>query len=422
MKPVRRVFIAAGAITPFIGKHHPDFIWKKHPLFGQRDNPTLEDYLAMATAQVLAAAGADGSVIEKGYVGNFAGELFSSQGHLGAMMGRVDSALEGKPFTRVEGACASGGLAVIGAIEAIQSGRDVVLAVGAEAQTTVSARDGADYLARASHYATERSLDDFTFPAMFARRAKIYGEATGTTEADIAHVVVKAYANANRNPNAHMREVKMSLDEASGPSETNPYFLRNEEYREHLKISDCSQVSDGGAAAILVSEEGLGRLGKTPDDAIEIIAFAQAGGALGRVADFTRLDVTHRAAREAYADTGLSPADIGVAEVHDCFAVTELLMSEALGLADFGQGARLAREGVTSLEGKHPINTGGGLLAFGHPVGATGIKQVLEVARQMQGACGAYQIPSRPRYGITANMGGDDRSSVVMILRNPGAV
>lgn len=418
MKPIRRVFVVGGAITPFIGKHHPDFIWKKHPDFGKRDNPTLEDYIATAIGAAFRNTGVTPDLIEKGYVGNFAGELFSSQGHLGAMVARGHEGLAGKPMTRVEGACASGGLAVIGAIEALQSGRDVVLAVGAEAQTTVSARDGADYLARASHYASERALDEFTFPAMFARRAKYFKEATGATDLDIAHVVARAYANANRNPLAHMKAVKISVEEAATPSDSNPIFLKNEEYRDHLKISDCSQVSDGGAAVILASEAGLRKLGLRPEDAVEILSFSQSSGALGRVEDYTRMSVTAAAAAETWNDTGLKPSDIQVAEVHDCFAVTEILMAEALGFAEYGKGKELARNGRSHIEGDIPINTGGGLLAFGHPVGATGIKQVLEVVRQMRGECGDYQIPNRPRVGLTANMGGDDRTSVVMALRN----
>lgn len=418
MKPLRRVFLLGGSISPFIGKHHPDFIWKKHPEFGTRENPTLDDYVGNATREALARTGVEADRIEKGYVGNFAAELFSNQGHMGSLVAREVPALEGVPFTRVEGACASGGLAIVGAIEAIQAGRNFVLAIGAETQTTVSARDGADYLARASHYPTERALDDFTFPAMFARRAKYYKEATGASNADIGAVVAKAYANANRNPLAHMRAVSIPLAQAVETSESNPIFLRNEDYREHLRLSDCSQVSDGGAAAVLVSEDGLRALGLSPDDAVEILSYAQSNAALGRVNDFTRLDNSRRAIEEAYADTGLGVRDFGVAEVHDCFAVTELLMMEALGLTDYGQAGAAAREGRTALDGDFPINTGGGLLAFGHPVGATGIKQVMEVARQMRGECGDYQIPTRPRYGITVNMGGDDRTTVVFALRN----
>ncbi len=174
MRPVRPIYIAAQAVTPFIGKGHPDFILKGHPDFGKRENPTLEDHLVCVVRQLLAEYQIDPSLIQRGYVGNFAGELFSSQGFLGAMLGRADERLAGIGCARVEAACASGGVGIVGAIESIQAGLEVVLVVGAEVQTTVRPREGADYLARASHYATERSIDDFTFPALLARRAKAY--------------------------------------------------------------------------------------------------------------------------------------------------------------------------------------------------------------------------------------------------------
>lgn len=417
MKPHRRVFVVGGALTPFIGKKHPDFIWKGHPDFGQRENPTLDEHLASAIEGALQSTGVDAAKVDKGYVGNFAGELFVQQGHMGALVPRVVPALEGTPFTRVEGACASGALAVVGCIEAIQAGANVTLAAGAEVQTSVSAREGAGYLARASHFATERDLDEFTFPAMFARRAKLFKEATGTTDEDIAHVVAKAYGNANRNPNAHMRAVTMSVEDAATAGDRNPCFLRNEDYRDHLKMSDCSQVSDGGAAMLLASEDGLAALGLRPEDCVEIVSWAQRTGGLGRVTDYTRLDVTAAAAAEAYRDAGIAAGDVQVAEVHDCFAVTEILMAEALGFTAFGQGRTLAREGRSHIDGDIPINTGGGLLAFGHPVGATGVKQLLEIVRQMKGECGDYQMPTRPKVGLAANMGGDDRTSVVTVLR-----
>jgi hypothetical protein len=221
MRPVRPVYIAAQAVTPFIGKGHPDFILKGHPDFGKRENPTLEDHLVGVVRQLLAECQIDPSLIQRGYVGNFAGELFSNQGFLGAMLGRADERLAGIGCARVEAACASGGVGIVGAIESIQAGLDVVLVEGAEVQTTVRPREGADYLARASHYATERSIDDFTFPALLARRAKAYKEAYGRTDRDLAHFSVKAYANANRNPRAHMHTVKMTLEQAA-PRHTNP--------------------------------------------------------------------------------------------------------------------------------------------------------------------------------------------------------
>ena len=416
----RRVFLVGGANTPFIGKGHPDFIWKNHPDFGKRDNPDLEQTLANAVNAAIAFTGVDPERIDKGYVGNFVGELFSKQGHLGAALAGSHPALAGKPMTRTEGACASGGLAMVCAIDAIRAGYDTVLVAGVEVQTNESARVGADYLARASHYKRQRSIDDFTFPALFGRRTKIYREAFGVSEEDIGRVAVKAYANANKNPLAHMKARKMDLDTAAASSEKNPCFLGNAEYAPYIKMSDCSQVSDGGSAAIVVSEEGLRAMGKTEADAVELVGYGHATASLYEDGDLTQLGTTRTAAQRAYASAGISAGDVGVCEVHDCFTVTELLMYEALGFAAPGEGAALIRDGATNIDGRIPVNTGGGLVGFGHPVGATGVKQLVEVYRQMKGLCGTYQVPGRPSWGLTANMGGDDRTSVVTVLRNLG--
>ncbi len=417
MKLNRRVFVVGGHVTPFIGKSHPDFVWKRHPDFGKRENPTLEEHLTAAIRGAFDDTGVDPTAIQRGAVGNFLGGLFSNQAHLGSLAVRAHEGLYGTPFVRIEAACASGGLAVTSAIDAIQAGLDVTLAAGAEVQTSVSARDGAGFLARASHWETERGIDDFTFPAMFARRNKAYKEKWGVTEEELAHIVVKAYANAAKNPKAHMKAVKVTLEHASAPNDRNPQFLRNEALREHLKVTDCSQVSDGAAAVILASEEGLARLGLSVDDCVEVTAYGHATGPLGMVDDYTSMGTTARAAAEVYADAGINPGDVGVAEVHDCFHVTEALITEALGFADAGSGAKLAVDGATGIDGSIPINTGGGLIAFGHPVGATGVKQVLEVVRQMKGQCGDYQIATPPKVGLTANMGGDDRTSVCMAFQ-----
>lgn len=418
MKLHRKVYVVGGHLTPFVGKGHPDFIWKKHPDFGTKENPTLESLLSESILAALESTNVKAADVERGYIGNFAGELFSNQGHMGSLAVRAHKDLAGKPFMRLEGACASGGLAVVSAVDAIQAGCDVVMAAGAEVQTTVSARDGAGFLARASHWESERELDEFTFPAMFARRAKFYQDKYGVDETDVAHVVAKAYANANKNPNAHMRDVKVDLEAASSASDTNPRFLRNEDYKDYLKVTDCSQVSDGAAAVILASEDGLKKLGIDPANCVELLAYSVATSPLGQVADYTTLENTKIAANALYADAGLKPDQIGVCEVHDCFAITEVLMVEALGFAAPGEGAELAKSGATSLTGKIPVNTGGGLIAFGHPVGATGIKQVLEIYRQMKGLCGDYQIANKPEYGLTANMGGDDRTTVCMAFQN----
>lgn len=272
-------------------------------------------------------------------------------------------------------------------------------------------------MARAAHYETERGIDDFTFPCLFARRAKAYKETFDATDADIARVVVKAYSNGNRNPHAHMRAVTMSLEQAQNASENNPYFLANETYREHLKVSDCSQVSDGGSALVLATEAGLARLGVKAADCIELVGYGQVTAPLGRIEDITELSTTKRAAEQAYASARITARELQLAEVHDCFAVTELLMMEALGLSAKGKARDLVNAGATALSGPIPINPGGGLVAFGHPVGATGVKQVVEIFKQMLGRAGDYQVGSRPTTAVTANMGGDDRTAVVMVFR-----
>ena len=355
------------------------------------------------------------------WVGNFCGELFSSQGHLGAAVVGAHPDLLHKPSMRVEGACASGGLAFSSAMESIQAGSsDVALVVGAEVQTTVSARIGGDYLARASHYKRQRGIDDFTFPALFARRIKACQEGLGVEPGDLGMLSAKAYGNANMNPKAHMHAIKMDVETASSSSDANPCFLENEELSPYLRLSDCSQVSDGGAALVLVSEEGLKKLGKSEADAIEVVGLGHATGNLYEDADPLALPTTAAAAQRAYAQAGdgFSADHIGVAEVHDCFTITELLMCEALGMAPQGGGKDLVRNGDLAIDGRFPTNTGGGLVGFGHPVGATGVKQILEIFNQMKGKCEKYQIPNAPEYGVTANMGGDDKTAVVGVFKN----
>jgi len=416
----RRVFIAGGALTPFTGKGHPDFIWKRHPDFGVKENPTLEELLQSAVDGAIAETGVDPEAVDRLYIGNFVGELFCNQGHLGAALAGTHPAFANKPSARLEGACASGGLAFLAGVDAIRAGEDTIMVAGVEVQTTQSARVGADYLARASHYRRQREIDEFTFPALFARRTKAYRDAFGVSEEDIGHVSVKAYGNANKNPLAHMTAKQMTIEVAGSANERNPCFLGNEELHPYIKMSDCSQVSDGAAALVLVSEDGLKKLGLSEADCVEVAGTGHSVSSLYVDGDLTSLTTTANAAAKAYSTAGITAADVDVAEVHDCFAVTELMMIEAIGLAAPGQGAALTREGATAITGATPVNTGGGLIGFGHPVGATGIKQPLEIFRQMKGKCGDYQVDGDLSWGITANMGGDDKTVVSLAIKNLG--
>lgn len=406
----RRVYLVGGHITPFVGKGSPDF---------KKGSKGLKDYFTEAIAGALQETGVKAPSVDRIYVGNFAGELFNSQGHLGAAIAGADKALINKPSMRLEAACASGGLACSEAVRAVRAGDDCVLAVGVEVQTEADARTGGTYLARAADFKRQSTIDDFTFPALFGRRVKAYLEKyPNVSMSDIAAVAAKAYANANKNPLAHMKAVNLPIEKA----EKGPQFLTNKEIKPYLRVTDCSQVSDGGAAAIFMSEDCVRKHGISMDSVVEVIGSDQGAGNLWEDPEnMTELTTAKTVVGRMLSKANVKPSDLEVAEVHDCFAVTELLMYEAIGLAEPGKGAELFKSGATSIDGKIPVNTGGGLVAFGHPVGATGVKQVLEIYRQMKGKCGAYQMRKLPHLGITVNMGGDDKTTAAMLLRNTPA-
>ena len=344
--------------------------------------------------------------------------LVAGASHLGALAAAAHPDLEGRPFARIEAACASGSAAIAASIDAMQAGWDVLLVAGVEVETNVPGREGVDYMACAAHYPKERPLSAFTFPHLFGRRAWAYKEAFGHDETATGRVVVKAYGNARRNPLALMQAVPVTLDEASSESAHNTAFLEDERYRERLRLLDCTNFTDGASAVVLATEAGLEKLGISRDRCTEILSYGYSVRALGAETDPTRLSNVAAAAGQAYRDAGLAPGDVDVAEVHDCFSITELQMYEALGFCGLGEAPRLLAEGTVDIEGRLPVNTGGGLLGFGHPIGATGVKQVLEIWRQMKGRCGDYQVQRPLQVGITANLGGDDRTGIVMLHRN----
>lgn len=406
-----------------MGKGHPDFISKKHPDFGKRENPTLRDFMTESIRGALASTGCEAKLVDNIFVGNFAGELFCQQGHLGAAVADAHPDLLYKPAMRVEGACASGALAAMGGVQAIRAGQDVVLIAGAEVQSSVNAKEGGTYLARAADYHRQASIDELAFPALFARRTKAMCDAYGKDFlTGLGAVSAKAYANGAKNPLAHMHAVasKMTLAHCSSVGNPkNPNFLGNEEYKDYIRLTDCSQVSDGGSAMIMVSEEGLKKLGKSPSDCVEVVGADWGTGDLWHdPPDLTQMSTTKAVVARLFSSTGMTIKDIKVAEVHDCFTTAEVLMTEATGIAKKGEGVQAAIDGYTSLDGELPVNTGGGLIAFGHPVGATGVKQILEVFRQMKGQCGEYQMKARPETGLTVNMGGDDNTCAAMVLKN----
>jgi acetyl-CoA C-acetyltransferase len=366
--------------------------------FGELWGQSLRDMFVEAATGALNDAGADH--VDSIYVGNMSGGQFVGQEHLGPLMAD-HLGMTGVAAARVESACASGGVALRQAFIEVASGvSDLVLATGIEKMT-----DGADVtnvLATASDQELE-VYNGVTFPGLYAMIARAHMEAHGTTEEDLAWVAVKNHKHGALNDKAQFpREVTVEQVMASAM------------VSEPLRLLHCSPVSDG-AAAVLVCP--LDQAKKYTDRPVKIVASGLATGsmALADRKDPSFIDSVQLSAERAYKMAGVGPKQIQVAEVHDCFAISEICCIEALGFVERGKGGAAAREGFTAIGGCVPVNTSGGLKAKGHPVGATGIAQAIEIVMQLRGEGGPRQVEAA-RVGLTQNMGGSGASSVVHIF------
>ena len=336
------------------------------------------------------------------YVGCMAPGLFNGQEHMGALcadylgMGPI-------PGTRVESACASGGVALLQAVMAVGSGvYDYVLAGGVEKMNDVSGGDATLALGTASDGDYELFFGA-TFPSLYALMATAHMAKYGTTREMLTAVAVKNHFHGSKNPNAQYPFEIKPLAVAESPLVAEP-----------LHLLDCSPITDGAAAVVVVPLDLAKKLTKKP---VVVKGFGHATDtlALHHRDDITELKAVHLAARKAYGMAAIGPKDIQVAEVHDCFTIAEIMATEALGFAKPGEGGKLAQKGETRLGGRIPINTSGGLKAKGHPVGATGIAQIVELAAQLRGEAGERQVKGA-KVGLAQNMGGTGASSTVTIL------
>ena len=383
----------------------------------KKERPGLEHYIKEAGQATLAQINGAGKVDEC-VVGNFMASRYNKQGHLGAFMGMVDPELRLKPSMRVEGACASGGLALVIGIKSVLSGSsEVVLALGVEVQNTMKAIYGADVLAGAGWFERRKAGYAYFFPGQFSDRAGAYFEKVGRNKARdaFARWYRNAIENARLCPTAQEYHNNVEDLEKQGLTEPNP-----RSFTDHLNVFDCSKVSDGASAIAIVSEEGLKRCGVALADAVEVVGFGQATDDLTALPeDLTRLTTIAHAAKQALASAGITPADLATIETHDCFTIAGILGVEAIGLAPEGKGADFVLEGHTARDGKIPMNTTGGLIGWGHPTGATGVHQAVTIWEQLTGKAGAAQIniPADRPYGLTVNMGGDDRTVVAIVFK-----
>ncbi|HJK00142.1 MAG TPA: thiolase domain-containing protein, partial [Methanocorpusculum sp.] len=348
--------------------------------FGERWDTSFRDLCTEAGVAALEDANVAGEQIDAMFVGSMSAGRFIGQEHVGALVADYVG-LGGElhvPATRVEAACASGGLAFRQAVAAVASGMsDVVVAAGVEKMTDVS--DATDVLAGAADREWE-SFAGATFPGLYAMIACDYMNKYGLTREQLAQVAVKNHYHGARNPYAQFRsEITQST------------VIKSTLVASPLRLFDCSPVSDGAAVVIVCPMERAKEFTDTP---IKVLASAQAGDtiALHDRPDFSTLGATVAAGNAAFKQAKLERKDIDFVEVHDCFTIAELCAIEDLGFVPKGTAGKFTEEGETQIGGKLPVNTSGGLKACGHPVGATGIKQVWEVVQQLRGEAGKRQV------------------------------
>ncbi len=372
--------------------------------FGELWDKSFRELFVEAGVSALEDANVQGGKIDALYVGNMSGGRFIEQEHIGALIADYAGlASLHIPSTRVEAACASGGLALRQGIIAVASGyHDIVIAGGAEKMTDVGVETTTDALAAAADREWEGVMGA-TFPGLYAMIARLHMHKYGTTQEQLACVAVKNHHNGTMNPKAQFQN-EISIDTV----------LNSVMVADPLRVFDCSPITDGASAVVLAPAEIAHKYTDTP---IYVKASAQASGTLSLHdrRDITTLDATVAAANRAYKMAKLTPKDIDFAEVHDCFTIAEICAIEDLGFVKKGEGGKAAESGITAIGGEIPINPSGGLKACGHPVGATGVKQAVEITLQLRGEAGKRQVESAG-IGLTHNVGGSGGTAVVHIF------
>lgn len=367
--------------------------------FGELWSKSIRDIFVEAAMKSIDDAGIDHT--DSMYVGTMTSGLFVGQEHISALMADY-LGVNPIPAVRVESACCSGGMALrLGFLDIASGNSEIVLVGGVEKMN-----DGADVtyaLATAADQEYE-VYQGVTFPGLYAMIARAHMQRFGTTREQLASVAVKNHHNGVLNPNAQFQR-EITIEQVINATMV----------ADPITILDSSPVSDGAACIILASKE-VAQKAKKP--LIKIIGLGAGTDtlALHQRDDITTLNAVKVSGEQAYKMAGLKPTDINVAEVHDCFTIAEICITEELGFVEKGKGGVFIEKGNTSLKGKLPVNTSGGLKAKGHPVGATGIAQAVEIIEQLRGNAGKRQVKNA-RIGLAQNMGGSGASSVVHIFK-----
>ncbi|MFH2141293.1 MAG: 3-ketoacyl-CoA thiolase [Bacteroidota bacterium] len=410
MKLRRKVYLVAGYNTISMGTGRKEFSPKKA-------RAGIEELVKEAGQAVLKQIGG-ATKVDECIIGNFVGTLFNRQGNMAGFFPYIDEGLTFKPCVRVEGACGTGALAVATGIKSVLAETaEVVLVLGVEVQNTVKAIYGADILAAAGWAKDRKEGHAYYFPGKFSDRARAYSQKFGKekTRQAMARWYVNAIENARLCPTAQEYHNATKDIMAQGMMEPIP-----KAFVDNLNFFDCSKVSDGASAIAVVSEEGLKRCGIDKKDAVEVIGLGQAEYDITiPPKDHTKLETTAVAVKNAFESAGITKNQIGTVETHDCFTIAGIMAVEAIGLAEHGKGTDYIIEGKTSRSGEVPFNTTGGLVGWGHPTGATGVHQAVTILEQLTGKAKDAQIniPKDRPYGLSINMGGDDKTLVSIVYK-----
>ncbi|HUI26444.1 MAG TPA: acetyl-CoA acetyltransferase [Candidatus Kryptonia bacterium] len=393
--------------------------------FARNWNKENKHVVAMMREAVLGGLEAttiEAKEVEVGHVGNFAAELYAMQGHLGAFLVDIDPSFSGLPTARHEAACASGSIAILAASAEIEAERyDLAMVVGVEQMKTVDPAKGGDFLGTAAWYEREAKGIEFPFPKLFGKLGDEYDKRFGLKDEHLAHISAVNYSNAKRNPLAQTRNWYMTEDHARSQDKFNSII------GGRIKVSDCSQVTDGAVSLFLASEHYATKYAKRRGISLQSLPRILGWGHhtapiefTAKVAESTNdkyvLPHTRAAILDAFKRAGVGDCwDVDAIETHDCFTTSEYMAIDHFGLTKPGESWKAVEDGTIEMGGRLPINPSGGLIGCGHPVGATGTRQVLDAFKQLQGLAGDYQVEGAKKIA-TLNIGGSGTTSVAFVV------
>ncbi len=380
-------------------------IGKGHSRFGDRSDVNLAELSFEAIAPALESSGLTANQIPYMALGSMG---VWSEEPLPAVVIAEYCGLTGAGLVRCEAACASGTAAAFNAYSVVKSGQaDLALVVGAEKMKQIDTPTVMEMIGRAGYYMWEFENFGMTFPAYYALHAVQHMEKFGTTQEDLAKVAVKNHRYGAINPVAHLRH-QITVEKA----------LNSSVIAWPLKLYDCCPISDGSAAVVLASEKKVKELNIQDPVWIESMGFASDTANISKRENYVGLNASVKASKMAYNIAKISPKDVDVANVHDCFTIAEIMAYEDLGFCAKGKGANMIREGETEIGGKIPVNLDGGLKAKGHPIGTTGVSMLVELTKQLREEVNPNrQAPMKNYVALAHNTGGTGHYGYVTVLR-----